>query len=97
MKMPKKKRIYFFSFAAKEEKGAGDSFAFKALLQWFSTRVPWNNVRGAASYHFLWTFRPILESRGATKYLNKLTKGAAWQKRWLRNTALPHVVQYEQS
>ena len=34
------------------------------------TRVPWDSVRGAASYHFLLTFRPILAFRGAAaKYL----------------------------
>ena len=45
-----------------------------SLNQWFSTGVPrntivpWDSVRGASSYYFLLTFRPILASRGAAKY-----------------------------
>ena len=30
--------------------------------------MPRDRVRGAANYHFYWTWRPILASRGAVKY-----------------------------
>ena len=63
------------------------------LDQWFSTgvprhtRVPWDSVRGAASYQFLLMFWPILASRGAAKHWFSWTRVPQGKKR-LRNTDL---------
>ena len=59
----------------------------KTLSQWFSTgvprhiRVPWDSVRGAASYHFT-DFWPVLASWGAAKCCCSWTRVPRDKKGW---------------
>ena len=62
---------HLFIFTDYNHKG---SCNVNCINKWFSTgvprhtKVPWDSVRGTASYRVLLTFRPISASKGAVKY-----------------------------
>ena len=58
------------------------SLANLALNQWFSTGVPWYNVRGATNNWKSLIFRPTLPSRGAAKYWNSWPRVPRGKKCW---------------